>query len=148
MDELTANKIAESMYAMCDEEGNQILLFDSIVDHRKDANAMTLSDQIFVDSRGKKQYKRSTKGWEVCVQWKDGSTSWEKLADFKECYPIQTAEYAISQSIDHEPAFNNWVTHTAKTRPYHFSCQTETDQILEEDAQIRDSCTQNCQGSI
>ena len=89
--ELTANAIAESMYAMCDENGDHILLFDSIVDRRKNDNAMTISEHKFVDSRGKQQQKRSTKGWEVCVIWKNGSTTWEKLSDFKECYPVQTA---------------------------------------------------------
>ena len=38
---LTANAIAESMYAMCDEKGDHILLFDAIVDHRKNDNSMT-----------------------------------------------------------------------------------------------------------
>ena len=37
--ELTANVIAESMYAMCDENGNHILLFDAIVDHKKSDKA-------------------------------------------------------------------------------------------------------------
>ena len=32
--ELTANLIAESMYAMCDKNGHHILLFDAIVDHK------------------------------------------------------------------------------------------------------------------
>ena len=66
--ELTANEIAESMYAMCDENGDHILLFDAIVDHRKNDNATTRSEHKFVDSRGKQQYKRSTKVWEVCVR--------------------------------------------------------------------------------
>ena len=39
--ELTANVIAESMYTMCDENGGHILLFDAIVDHRKNDNEMT-----------------------------------------------------------------------------------------------------------
>ena len=68
---LTANAISESMYAMCDENGNHILLFDAIVDHKKNDKAMTRIEQKFVDSRGKQQYKRSTKGWEVCVRWKN-----------------------------------------------------------------------------
>ena len=89
---LTANAFAESMYAMCDENGDHILLFDAIVDHRKNDNEMTTVEQKFVDFRGKQQYKRSTKGWEVCVRWNNGSTTWEKLSDFKECYPVQTAE--------------------------------------------------------
>ena len=80
---MTANLIAESMYAMCDENGNNILLFDAIVDHKKSDKAMTRTEQKCVDSIGKQQYKRSTKGWEVCVRWKNGSTTWEKLSDFK-----------------------------------------------------------------
>ena len=81
--ELTANTIAESMYAMCDENGDHILLFDAIVDHRKNDNAMARSEKKFVDSRRKQQYKRSTNVWEVCVIWNNGSTTWEKLSDFK-----------------------------------------------------------------
>ena len=53
--ELTANVIAESMYAMCDENGDHILLFDSLIDHRKHDNTMTKADQKIVDSRGKQQ---------------------------------------------------------------------------------------------
>ena len=47
---LTANAIAESMYAMCNENSDQILLFDAIVDHRKNDNAMTRSEHKFFDS--------------------------------------------------------------------------------------------------
>ena len=83
--ELTANAIAESMYAMCDENGDHILLFDAIVYQKKNDNAMTRAEQKFVDSIVKQQYKRLTKGWEVCVRWKNGSTTWEKISDFKEC---------------------------------------------------------------
>ena len=38
---LTANAIAESMYAMCDENGDHILLFDAIVEHKKNDNTTT-----------------------------------------------------------------------------------------------------------
>ena len=113
---LTANAISESMYAMCDENGDHILLFDAIVDHRKNKNSMTRAEHKFFDSIGKQQYKRPTKRWEVCVRWKNGSTTWEKLYDFKECYPVQTAEYAATNDIDTEPAFNYWVPHTSKKR--------------------------------
>ena len=42
--------------------------------------------------------------------------SWENLADLKESHPIETAEYAKILSIDHEPAFNWWVSHVLKKR--------------------------------
>ena len=77
---------------------------------------MTRTEQNFVDSRGKQQYKRSTKDWEVCVRWKNGSTTWEKLSNFKECYPVQTAKYSATNDIDTETAFNYWVPHTLKKR--------------------------------
>ena len=53
--ELTANAIAESIYAMCDENGDHILLFDAIVYHKKNGKAMNRAEQKFVDSRGKQQ---------------------------------------------------------------------------------------------
>jgi hypothetical protein len=55
-------------------------------------------------------------GWQLCYQWKDGSISWKQLSDLKESHHIQTAEYAVAQGIDHEPAFNWWVSHVLKKR--------------------------------
>ena len=60
--------------------------------------------------------RRSTAGWQLCVQWRDGSTSWEKLADLKESHPVPVAEYAHSQSLMREPAFNWWAPHVLKKR--------------------------------
>ena len=36
-----------------------------------------------------------TRGWELCVQWKDGSTNWVSLKDVKNSFPIELADYAI-----------------------------------------------------
>jgi hypothetical protein len=58
--------------------------------------------------------KRSTIGWQVCCQWKDGSTSWENLADLKDSCPLETTVYAVTQGIDHKPAFNWWVPRVLK----------------------------------
>ena len=99
---------------MCDPEGERVLIFDCIVDFNHDRNAMTLTNERFVDSRGKAQNYRSTKGWQLFCQWKYGSTSQEKLYYFKDCYPEQTSEYDIAQIIDHEPELNWWVRHTLK----------------------------------
>ena len=50
------------------------------------------------------------------VQWKDGSTSWEKISLLKECYSLQTAEYAVNNDVDNKPAFNWWISHVLKKR--------------------------------
>jgi hypothetical protein len=60
--------------------------------------------------------KHSIIGWQVCCQWKDGSTSWENFADLKDSHPLETAEYAVTKGIDHKPAFNWWVLHVLKKR--------------------------------
>ncbi len=36
--------------------------------------------------------------------------TWESLKDLKESQPLEMAEYAVMQGIDHKPAFNWWVT--------------------------------------
>ena len=91
MAEMAANVIAQNMYTMCDEEGNQFLLLAGIVDHRKDESAMTRAD-MYIRKGSNIHVRKSTKGWKLCVEWKDGSTSWERLADLKESNPLQVAD--------------------------------------------------------
>ena len=86
-----ANMIAENMWAQCDLEGNQYRLMDSIVDHKTDGHAMEKSNK-YVFVKGGKSLPRSTKGWHLCIKWKDGLSSWERLADVKESYPVEVAE--------------------------------------------------------
>jgi hypothetical protein len=80
--------------------------------------AMMLSDQKIVHADGKTYLKRSTIGWQLCCQWKDGSTSWENLADLKGSHPIETAKYAKILGIDHEPAFNWCIPHILRKRDH------------------------------
>ena len=109
--EYAANVIAENLYAQVDQEGRHQLILDGIVGHRKDSSAVALDDQIIVVN-GKNCKRKSTVGWDLCIQWKDGSTSWEKLSGLKEAYPVETAEYAVVHKIVSEPAFNWWVPDT------------------------------------
>ncbi|KAL7536195.1 hypothetical protein ACHAXR_006978 [Thalassiosira sp. AJA248-18] len=104
------------MYAQCDSDGNQYILLDDIVDFRKNGDAISLSDQKTTDPRGRLYLRRTTIGWQLCCEWKDGSTSWEKLSDLKESHPVVTAEFAVCQDISHESAFNYWVPYVLKKR--------------------------------
>ena len=110
-----ANVIAENMYAQCDTEGNHFLLLDEIIDHKKNGHAVSHGDQ-FITVKGKRVRRKTTVGWHLCVKWKDGSTTWERLADLKESNPVEVAEYALSAGIDDQPAFNWWVPFTLKKR--------------------------------
>ena len=101
---------------MCEEDGYQVLLFDAIVDHKRDDTVMTKSDQTFVGANGRVFFRQSTRGWKLCILWKDGSTTWQKLSDFKECYPVETAEYATARYLADDSAFNWWVNQILKKR--------------------------------
>ena len=77
--ELSANTIDQSMHAQCDPDGNQYVMFDSIVDFRRSTTVLCYADQKFLKADGRSFMLRTTAGWHLCIQWKDGSTSWEKL---------------------------------------------------------------------
>ena len=72
--QLTANVIAKSMYASCDADGNEYILFDSFVDYKSKRKAVTKDNQQIVHN-GRNSLRQSTVGWHLCVQWKDESTS-------------------------------------------------------------------------
>ena len=115
--ELTANVIAELMHASCDGEGNEYLIMDLFVGHRSNAKAVYKDGQRMAH-KGCNSLHCSTVGWHLCVQWKDGSTSWQFLKDLKEAYPLAVAEYAVLQGIDNEPAFNWWVNTVLRKRKH------------------------------
>ena len=114
--ELTANKIAESVYSQCDPDGYEYYFFDAIIIHRRLSSAIALKDQTRIQPSGRAFKTCSTVGWQLCCQWKDGSTSLIDLKDLKESHPIQTAEYAKTAGIDHEPAFNWWTNDVLRRR--------------------------------
>ena len=111
----TANIIAESLYDQVDELGQTHVIFDSIVDHKKGNDAIAIADG-FVTVNGRRHAKRTTRGWKLCVLWKDGSTSWVSLKDLKESHPIQVAEYAVAKDIAQEPAFAWWTSSVLRRR--------------------------------
>jgi hypothetical protein len=55
-------------------------------------------------------------GWELLVEWRDGSTDWVALKDLKDTNPIELAEYAVANKIAEEPAFKWWVSFCLQKR--------------------------------
>ena len=114
--ELAANTIAQIIYAQCDPDRIQYVMFDSIVDFRRSKTALCYADQKVLKADVRSFMLRTTAGWQICIQWKDGSTSWEKLSDLKESHPVECADYDISKDLMNEPAFNWWVGFVLKKR--------------------------------
>ena len=111
-----ANIIAENMFAQVNEHGFHELLFDEIIDHRTDETAIPKSEGFVTSHNGNQVPKRTTRGWEVLVQFKDGSSEWRKLSEVKESNPVELAEYSVANRIHEEPAFKWWVSHTLRKR--------------------------------
>ena len=113
---LAANLIAQNMFAQVDEEGHRHVLFEAIIDMRTDGSQVIKRDAFLTLKSGAKRRVHTTKGWEVLIQWKDGSTTWVTLKDIKESYPVQLADYVIQHQMDDEPAFAWWISHVNKKR--------------------------------
>lgn len=113
---MSANIIAENMFASVDEEGHRHVLLDSIMDVRTTGKQITKADAFITSSNGVRRRRETTKGWEVLMSWKDGSTTWNVLKDVKDSFPVQLAEFAIDQGIEDEPAFAWWVPWTIKKK--------------------------------
>ena len=106
--EYSTNTIIESIHSGLQDFSHSDSVFESIIDHRKDIEAVTKED-AFVEVNGRKRRVVTTKGWQLKLQWKNGSVSWMHLKDMKDAFPIDVAEYAVAHNIDSEPAFAWWV---------------------------------------
>jgi hypothetical protein len=84
--------------------------------HRVDGTQVTCDKAFITSHNGGKRRKETTKGWEILIQWKDGTTTWEMLKDVKESYPVQLTEYAHQSRITNEPALAWWVPHVLKKK--------------------------------
>ena len=111
----TANLIAESLYSQIDDDGRRLQSMQEIVDHERNHNALKEEDAYYSTKSGPKP-KRTTKGWRLLVEWKDGSSSWVPLTDLKDAYPVQVADYAVANNLTTEPAFRWWVPFVLKKR--------------------------------
>ena len=113
---LSANSIAQNMFAEVDEDGNRYVLLDSIIDIRSDGSEVKQQDAFITSRNGGRRRRETTKGWEILLLWKDGSSTWEALKDIKECYPVNLAEFAIQRRIAEEPDFAWWIPHIIKKK--------------------------------
>jgi hypothetical protein len=114
-DEYTANMIAENMYAQCDIESRQYNLMEGIVDRKTDGHSVEPAD-MYIKHGSNKKLRKTTKGWNLCVEWKDGTASWERLEDLKESNHVEVSQYASAKSLLYYPDFVWWAPHVLKKR--------------------------------
>ena len=66
--------MVEHLYSQVDKEGNQLHIYSAIVGHRKTKRAVEKADQYY-EKNGCQYKKKTTAGWDLEVEWKDGTTS-------------------------------------------------------------------------
>jgi hypothetical protein len=76
--EYGANIIAEAIYNQTNDDGHDEVLFHEVIGHHKNGDALS-GETSDVDAPP----RRTTKGWDICIEWKDGSSSWHPLCKIK-----------------------------------------------------------------
>ena len=70
-----ANVIAENLWSEVDDDGYHHQILDCIISHLSDGNAVTKEDEFYMSKSNKKTRRKTTKGWYIHIQGKDGSSS-------------------------------------------------------------------------
>ena len=92
---MTANTLASNLFSQVDQYGQRFVLFNAIIDSRTDGTKIKEEDSFIHMSNGNKRRRETTKGWEFCIQWKDGRYTWNQVKDVKESFPVQLVEYYV-----------------------------------------------------
>ena len=104
------------MYSQVDAEGYRYQLIDTIVDHKQDGNAIHPNYICINTKSGQKRMRQTTYGWNLLVQWKNGTQEWVPLKILKNSNPIEVAEFTVARGINKEPAFTLQVPYTLRRR--------------------------------
>ena len=92
------------------------MVLEEISDHRKDGTTIGVADGFTIGANGNRHPKKTTQGWEMNMKTKEGLSKWVALKDLKESNPVDLAEYADANKIDHKPAFVWWVSFVLRKR--------------------------------
>ena len=65
---LTANYIAENLFAPVDDEGNRHVLMKEIIDYRTNGTEMKKQNAFITTRTGTKRRRETTKGWELLIE--------------------------------------------------------------------------------
>ena len=98
-----ANLIAENMLSQVDDKGRSYSVLSEIVDYRTNDHNILNYNGFVEDRCGKRHPQITTQGWDLQVEWRDGSMTWVALSDLKASNPIEVAEYAVTNKMAKEP---------------------------------------------
>ena len=92
---MTANAIESNLFSQVDQYGQHFLLFNAVIDSRNDGTQIKEGESFIHRYNKNKRMIDTTKGWEFCIQWKYGSSTWNQVKDVNDSFIVQLAEYAV-----------------------------------------------------
>ena len=113
---LTPKIIAENLMAHVYEHGNRYLLINEKEDHQINEEAILMNQGNYKTKSGFDRKIRTTKGWEFCVRWKDGSRDWINMKNLRDSYPVPLADYSVANKLQDKILFTWWVPYTLNKR--------------------------------
>ena len=97
--EYSSNIISENLFAQINQASEDKRLICEIIDHKTDESAVHTDNNNLTDNDGKITHCHTTKGWWLCVRYRDESTSWVKLKDLKDSNPLEFSDYGVAKKI-------------------------------------------------
>ena len=94
-EKLAANIRAENILSQVDYGGNHYQVLTEVNDNNKVDSAIANVDCFIKSISGNLNWKRKSRGWELLVEWKEGSVDWVPLKYLKQSNPVELAEYAV-----------------------------------------------------
>ena len=110
----SANVLIENIMASVDDNGQTSMLLDDIIGHRFNSDCIAEDDGWYTTPQGARRRVITTRGCDLNILWRDGTSSWIPLKDMKEANPLEVAEYATLHGLGNHPVFAWWVPHTMK----------------------------------
>ena len=69
-----------------------------IIDHDVDGTQVTQQYAFITTTSSTRWQQQTSKGCDIVVQWKDGSSTWVSLSDIQESHPVQLAKYSVQDN--------------------------------------------------
>jgi len=129
--------LKEMMAMLRDAKGKLHVLLDAIVDYNSDDSAV-LDDDRFMKVNGRHHVKKATRGWKLCVRWKDDSTFWETLLISRS---PSSSKWLNILLLENEPPFAWWVPFIFEKEELNYCCSEQV--LYQEDSQVWDRGTQD-----
>ena len=96
---MATNQVDENILSQIDSRGNHFLLLKDINGHHKYASAINRANRFLTIKPAKMNANNTTRGWNLQVDRKGGSSVLVYLVDMKHSNPVELSEYSVANKL-------------------------------------------------